>query len=187
MLEALENLAPQVGAGPLRELLARYAPGWLAQLPWLAGPALAQAQAQAGTLSTAQGMLREIAQTLEMLAAQRPLMLWLKDLHWSDPSTLTALSFIAGRAQPARLLIVASFRPTDARHSESPLHGLAPHLAQRDQARELALGLLDVAAIAALLWRRFGKLADTSTEALAAFVHRRTEGNTNHTSCNRCR
>ena len=177
LLEALENLAPQVGAGPLRELLARYAPGWLAQLPWLAGPALAQAQAQAGTLSTAQGMLREIAQTLEMLAAQRPLMLWLEDLHWSDPSTLTALSFIAGRAQPARLLIVASFRPTDARHSESPLHGLALHLAQRDQARELALGLLDVAAIAALLWRRFGTLTDTSIEALAAFVHRRTEGN----------
>ena len=177
MLEALENLTLQVGAGPLRELLARYAPGWLAQLPWLAAPKPMLAPRPAGTASSAQGMLREIAQALEVLAAQRPLVLWLEDLHWSDPSTLSALSFIAGRPQPARLLIVASFRPTDARHNESPLHGLAPLLAQREQARELALGLLDVAAIAALLSRRFGTLNGVSVEELAAFVHRRTEGN----------
>ncbi|MEO8122498.1 MAG: AAA family ATPase, partial [Burkholderiales bacterium] len=177
LLEALENLAPQVGAGSLREALARYAPGWLAQLPWLAGPTPALAPRQAGAASSARGMLREIAQALEVLAAQRPLLLWLEDLHWSDPSTLSALSFIAGRAQPARLLIVASFRPADARHNESPLHALAPLLAQRNQARELALGLLDAAAIAALLSNRFGKLTGVSVEALAAFVHRRTEGN----------
>ena len=177
LLEALENLTPQVGAAPLRELLARYAPAWLAQLPWLAGPAQASGPPQASVASSAQGMLREIAQALEVLSEERPVMLWLEDLHWSDPSTLTALSFIAGRPQPARLFIVASFRPTDARHNESPLHGLAPLLAQRDQARELALGLLDVATIAALLSKRFGTLSGVSVEALAAFVHRRTEGN----------
>jgi len=177
LLEALENLAPQVGVGPLRDTLARYAPGWLAQLPWLAGPMPALAPRQAGATSSAQGMLREIAQALEVLAAQRPLLLWLEDLHWSDPSTLSALSFIAGRPQPARLMIVASFRPADARHNESPLHALAPLLAQRNQARELALGLLDGDAIAALLSNRFGKPIGVSAEALAAFVHRRTEGN----------
>ncbi|MEO5883777.1 MAG: AAA family ATPase [Caldimonas sp.] len=177
MLEALENLTPQIGAKPLRDLLARYAPGWLAQLPWLTGPAPALEPRYAGAATTAQGMLREIAQALEVLAEQRPVVLWLEDLHWSDPSTLTALSFIAGRPQPARLLLIASFRPADARNNESPLHGLAPRLAQRDQARELALGLLDVTAIAAHLSNRFGKLAGVSIEALAAFLHRRTEGN----------
>jgi len=176
LLEALENLTPQVGAGPLRELLARYAPGWLAQLPWLAGPELASPARRSG-VTTQLGMLREIAQALEVLSEQRPLILWLEDLHWSDPSTLTVLSFVAGRPQPARLLLIGSFRPVDARNNDSPLHGLAPHLTQHDQARELALGLLDVAAIAAYLSNRLGKLAGVSIEALATFLRRRTEGN----------
>ena len=41
ILEVLENLTRQVGAATLRDTLARYAPAWLALLPWLseAGPA----------------------------------------------------------------------------------------------------------------------------------------------------
>ncbi|MEO8524132.1 MAG: AAA family ATPase [Caldimonas sp.] len=175
ILEALENLTRQVGAGPLREVLARYAPTWLAQLPWLAQPGLAAVVQRTEPATSAQGMLREIAHALEVLAEQRPIVLWLEDLHWSDPSSLGVVSFIAGRREPARLLLVASFRPEDARHADSPLHGLALRLLQRGQARELALGLLDVPAVAAYLRARFG--AGLAVEALAASLHRRTEGN----------
>ncbi len=175
ILEALEDLTRRVGAGPLREVLARFAPSWLAQLPWLAVPG--EATAERAGASTAQGMLREIAHALEVLAQQRPIVLWLEDLHWSDPSTLSAVSFIAGRREPARLLVIASFRPSDARSAESPLPGLALRLVQRGQARELALGSFDVAAVASYLTSRFSGDAEFATLPLASFLHRRTEGN----------
>ena len=177
ILEALENLARQVGAEGLREVLVRYAPTWLAQLPWLAHDADPAALQRALAGSTAQRMLREITQALEVLAAQRPIVLWLEDLHWSDHSSLAVVSFLAGRRDPARLLVVGSFRPGDAQSADSPLHGLALRLAQRGQARELALGLLDARAIAAYLNTRFAQAPRLQVDELSAFIHRRTEGN----------
>ena len=177
ILEALENLTRQVGAAPLRDLLARFAPSWLAQLPWLARPGEGGTTKTAAGTTTAHGLLREIAHALEELAARTPIVLWLEDLHWSDPSTLAVVSFIAGRREPARLLVVASFRPAEARSAHSPLQGLALRLVQRHQAQELQLPLLDAAAIVAYLRGRFGADAEISLEALGGFLHRRTEGN----------
>jgi predicted ATPase len=36
-------------------------------------------------------MLREMAEALAVIAAETPLLLYLEDLHWSDPSTLDLL------------------------------------------------------------------------------------------------
>ena len=177
ILEALEQLAPQVGHPALLGLLLRYAPAWLALLPWLAQDADPAALARAQVDITAQRMLREIAQALEVLAAQRAIVLWLEDLHWSDPSSLAVLSFLAGRRDPARLMLVASFRPVDAPAGDSPLKGLALRLAQRGQASEIVLGMLDRAAVAQYLNGRLGCDARLAVDELAAFVHRRTDGN----------
>jgi DNA-binding winged helix-turn-helix (wHTH) protein len=177
ILEALEHLAGEAGADRLRTVLLRYAPAWLAQLPWLAHDADAEALRRATAEGSAQRMLREIAQALEVLATERPLVLWLEDLHWSDPSSLAVIAFLAGRREPARLLLIASFRPADAQAGAAPLHGLALQLAQRGQAMPLALGLLDEAAIAGYLRARFGHAPQLPLAALAAFVHRRTDGN----------
>ena len=48
---------------------------------------------------TQQRMLREMAQALEALAAEAPLVLLLEDLHWSDFSTLELISAIARRSE----------------------------------------------------------------------------------------
>ncbi len=176
IVEALENLTRQVGAGPLHDVLARYAPTWLAQLPWLADPGDPPATAPAAA-TTPQGVLREISHALEVLAAQMPIVLWLEDLHWSDPSTLAAIAFLAGRRDPARLLLVATFRPADARASASPLHGLVLQLMQRGQAAAIALEPLDPAAVTEYLRARFGSDAALPFETLGAFIHWRTDGN----------
>jgi DNA-binding winged helix-turn-helix (wHTH) protein len=174
VLEALEQLAKQVGSEAFADVLARFAPSWLAQLPWLARTEAGLALGE----TTPQRMLREIAQALEVLATTRPIVLWLEDLHWSDPSSLAVVSFLAGRRDPSRLLVIASFRPHEAPFGDSPLDGLALRLVQRGQAEELALSLLDVAAVRRYLILRFG---DGSTgmpiDDLARFVHRRTDGN----------
>ncbi|MEO8311193.1 MAG: AAA family ATPase [Caldimonas sp.] len=176
ILEALEDLARQVGAAAFRDVLTRYAPAWLAHLPWLAHGADPATLQRALADASAQRMLREIAQAIEVLAADRPILLWLEDLHWSDPSSLAVVAFLAGRREPARLLLLASFRRADASAAESPLPGLAQQLLRRGQAAELALGLLDAGAVADYLRLRFGDGAAIPYPELAAFVHRRTEG-----------
>ena len=178
ILEALEQLGRHVGAKPFAATLARYAPAWLAQLPWLADDADPARLRLALADTTPQRMLRELAHALEAFAAQQPVVLWLEDLHWSDPSSLAVVSFLAGRRDPARLLIVASFRLHEAPIGESPLHGLALRLLQRGQADELALGLLDVDAVRRYLEQRLrGPTSTVPFDALAAFLHRRTDGN----------
>ena len=177
ILEALEHLAREVGADRMREVLLRYAPAWLAQLPWLALDADAESLRRANAEGNAHRMLREIAHALEVLASDRPVVVWLEDLHWSDPSSLAVIAFLAGRREPARLLLVASFRPADAQAGAAPLHGLALQLVQRGQVMPLALGLLDEAAIARYLRARFDNAAKLPFVALATFLHRRTDGN----------
>ena len=177
LLEALEQLSRRTGADRMRELLLRYAPAWLAQLPWLAHGADPALLHQAQDSLSAQRLLRELAQSLEILAAQTPLVLWLEDLHWSDHASLDVLAFLAGRREPARLLVIASFRPGDAQSLDSPLTGLVYRLLQQGQARSLPLGLLDVAAVDAYLRKRLAGGLAPSARGLAAFIHGRTDGN----------
>ena len=176
ILEALEALARQAGAEALRNVLARYSPAWLTLLPWLAHDA-DPALPPRNPAITADRMLREIAQALEVLAAERPIVLWLEDLHWSDPSTLAVVSFLAGRREPARLLLIATFRPGDAHAADTPLRGLVAQLRQRKQAHELALQRLDVDAVQTYLALRFDSVRSETLRELGAFVHQRTDGN----------
>jgi predicted ATPase len=52
-------------------------------------------------------MLREMAEAIEAMAAQAPLILVLEDLHWSDYSTLDLVAYLARRRDPARLMMMA--------------------------------------------------------------------------------
>jgi hypothetical protein len=49
-------------------------------------------------------MMRELAEALAVLTADRPLVLVLEDLHWSDSSTVEFLAYLAQRREPARRL-----------------------------------------------------------------------------------
>ncbi|MFN8643577.1 MAG: hypothetical protein U0802_18650 [Candidatus Binatia bacterium] len=58
--------------------------------------------------------LRECVALLESLAAEVPLVLALEDLHWSDPSTVDLLTRLAQRREPARLLVIATYRAAES-------------------------------------------------------------------------
>ncbi len=45
------------------------------------------------------------------MAAQRPVLAIIEDLHWADPSTLELLSYLLERVEPARIGVVISTRP----------------------------------------------------------------------------
>ena len=62
--------------------------------------------------------------TFEAIAARRPLLLKLEDIHWSDTSTLDWLAHVARRPEPARLMLLATFRPADAAAIKAGLGGV---------------------------------------------------------------
>ncbi|HEU5295140.1 MAG TPA: AAA family ATPase [Burkholderiaceae bacterium] len=174
VLEALEQLAQRAGPAAFVDTFERYAPSWLSQLPWLARKARVGASERTDGETTPQRMSRELAHALDMLSLRTPIMLWLEDLHWSDPSSLELVAFLAGRRDPARLLLIASFRPAEA---IGALHELALRLVQRQQAEELALRVLSPRELARYLALRFGSADRMPLDDLAAFIHRRSEGN----------
>src|SRR5690349_25167699 len=49
-----------------------------------------------------------------------PILLVLEDVHWSDAATLDLLSSLARRDEPARLMIIATYRPMEVLVAEHP-------------------------------------------------------------------
>lgn len=115
ILDALEDLARSPDAAPrLVPLMRRFAPMWLAQMPWLIGEA--DAHALRGSLEGVrpERMPRELAALLEAVTADHPLLLVLEDLHWGDPATVDALLTLAQRPGRQRLLVIGTCRGADA-------------------------------------------------------------------------
>ena len=111
ILEALARLCRGAEADYLVMLLRQYAPSWLVQMPGLLSPAERETLGRSLSGVTQARMLRELAEALEVLTARRPLVLVLEDLHWSDPSTLAFLTYVARRRDRARLLVLGTYRP----------------------------------------------------------------------------
>jgi predicted ATPase len=119
-------------------------------------------------------MVRELAEFLDVLTANRPLVLVLEDLHWSDRSTVECLAYLGQRREPAQLLVLGTYRPVDVVIRPHPLRGLVQELCGRGQGVELRLELLPAEDVKAYL---AGRLGEAVAAPLAAFVHRRTDGN----------
>src|SRR5437667_4954882 len=108
VLEALGRLCREPGGEHLLELLGQQAPTWLVQMPALLSTAELEALQRKVLGATRERMLRELAEAVEVLTVERPLVLWLEDLHWSDYSTLDWLAYVARRREPARLLVLGT-------------------------------------------------------------------------------
>ncbi len=173
IFEAMQRLGAAIGADKLASYLKSFAPTWLVQMPWLAD---ANQPATSGAGATSQRMLRELAQALEAMSAVRPIVLWVEDLHWSDLSTRDALSFLARRSDPARLLIIGSWRPAEAHARGHPVQAVKEAIALCGQCQELVLGFLGLGDVAVYLQRRFA-LEPAELGELSQFLHARTSGN----------
>jgi len=156
------------------DVLRAHAPMWLRQMPSLITPAEREALAREATGATPERMLREMGDALEALAADAPLVLVLEDLHWSDFSTLDLISYVARRRGPAKLLVLATYRPAELVASGHPLKTVKQELLARQQGEEVALEYLPGEAVAQHLAARFP--GHHFPRGLAALIHERTEG-----------
>jgi DNA-binding winged helix-turn-helix (wHTH) protein len=114
VIEALERLCRDEYGERTKQVLAKHAPGWLAQMPGLLSNAELRALMQRTVGVTPQRLMRELTDGLEVLSTQAPLLLLFEDLHWSDNATLDWLAFLARRRQAARLLVIGTYRRVEA-------------------------------------------------------------------------
>jgi predicted ATPase len=172
VLEALERVGHSPVGPHLRAVLHQHAPTWLAQMPGLLPPVEREALQRETLGATQERMLRELAGALEVFTAEHPLILVLEDLHWSDRATLEWLAYIARRPDPARLLILGTYRPVDAVVKAHPLRTVLTELQQHGQCGELALDYLSDVEVTAYLRQRFGGARLAAD--LARVLHQRT-------------
>lgn len=179
MLEALGRLCRAPEGEQLIRLLSQQAPTWLVQMPALVGEAELEGLQRKVQGATRERMLREVAEVVEAVTVEIPLVLVLEDLQWSDYSTLDLLSYLAQRRGPARLLIIGTYRPADVIVRAHSLKALKQELQARGQCAEIGLRFLTAAEISQYLAARFavGAPGPASLQELGRAIYHSTEGN----------
>ncbi|MGH9225464.1 MAG: ATP-binding protein, partial [Acidimicrobiales bacterium] len=107
------------------------------------------------------------------LAADRPVVLAIDDLHWADWPTLQLVQLLAARLTTARVLLVATYREQDTGTS-GPVVATLATLARVPDLLRIRLSGLAEESIALLLAYATGRDADPE---VAEAIRARTEGN----------
>jgi DNA-binding CsgD family transcriptional regulator/tetratricopeptide (TPR) repeat protein len=164
----VEELRAALGAGGGE--LTRLLPDLPALVGELPEPVEADPDTERHRLHTA------VANLLANVSRSRPILLILEDGHWADAPTLLLLRHLARSAWSARLLLLATFRDTEA---DVPGH-LAETLAdlrRSDDVVRMRLAGLSGAEISDLVSRAAGSTQEPELDELATTIHDLTEGN----------
>ena len=176
MLEALGQLCGGAPEGnSIVEILERQAPTWLVQFPAFVRNEHRDMLHREIMGATRERMLREICEALETITAENPLLLVFEDLQWVDHSTVDLIAAVARRRQPARLMVLGTYRPEEILLSDHPLQAVKQELLIHDLCIEMALDLLREAEVAEYLVADAGGGAVPAS--LPGFIQWRTEGN----------
>jgi predicted ATPase len=172
--EALIQLCISTAGDAARRTLAAFAPHWLPDQCRQPAPPLDPPGHPPAIDSSGGRMPGDLCAALEQLAAAKPLILIFDDVHWADESTLNLISAIARRRAPAKLMVLAAYRPRDL-DTKHPLKELKQDLLTRRLCTQLTLAPLGRTAVSQLLSRELGQQA--LPDGLVEFVNGRSEGN----------
>ncbi|MFL5751368.1 MAG: helix-turn-helix transcriptional regulator, partial [Chloroflexota bacterium] len=192
-LEALRELGLEMPPDALRELLGDVAPELVSIAPGFARflgadetgapagaspdvAAIGAAAAAAASLAQPADPNRLFELTLALidrLAEDRPLVLVLEDLHWSDPASSDLLVFIVRTLRRGRVLVIGTFRTDDLERGD-PLVVRLAELTRWPNVRRIELRPLDVDEQREMLSDILGRSPDS---AVLERIHARSEGN----------
>jgi predicted ATPase len=175
-LEALDSLLHGKSGAAAAQMMKLLAPTWYVQLvPQAADdPSLDRVLADAKEASQ-ERRKRELAVFLHELSRQRPLVMFLDDLHWADPSSVDLLAYLGCKCAAWRLLLVLTYRPSDLLRSQHPFGPVKLELQGRGVCHEITLPFLSQDDVDRYLSLAFA--GHRFPEDLAAVLHARTEGN----------
>ena len=114
-------------------------------------------------------------QFLTQLAAQRPVLLVLENLHWADASSLELLHFVARQLATHRIAILCTYND-EARDTSAAFRATEQSLLALGTATLVRIQPLDQAALHTLVRETF-RADDASARALSARLYTWTRGN----------
>ena len=182
-LEALDSLLRGAdGPGPtsllgnesIKQTTRRLAPTWYAQAMPLQLDSSAD-RLLAERAASQERMKREIVALMETVSEHRPLVLFFDDLHWADVSTIDLLAYLASKFDSMRVLVIATYRPSDLLLAKHPFLQIRPDLQARGVCREIELEFLSRSEIETYLALEFAEHCFPAE--LPALIHAKTEGN----------
>ena len=174
VLEAVDQLVRRSHDQQLVQMLRQRAPTWLLQFPALVKADQREALQRETIGATRERMVREICELFEAIATDRLLIVVLEDVHWADLATLDVLSAFARRRDPARVLIVATQRPS-AGPSGAPSTRLRQDLVIHGLCEQIALEPFELAEVSEYVAVEFDRAAFAAD--LSSAIHRHSGGN----------
>ena len=156
------------------EAVRAHAPTWLLQMPGFLDVADRAAFRNEVFGATRERMLREFCDLVEALSVDRPWVLVIEDMHWSDFQTVDVLSRFARGDRKAQVLVLATYRVGDSIMGGHPVRRLHQDLEIHGRCSELQLDRLSKTEVEHHLALRFQdeKLAS----ALSGPMFGRTQG-----------
>jgi len=175
--DALDQLVRSTDVEVLREdlgtaggELTRLLPDLGARVGALPEPLAADPDTERHRLHTA------VTDVLASAARRRPLLLVIEDGHWADSPTLTLLRHLARTTTDAQMLVLATFRDTEADVPADLADALADLRRSEDVVR-LHLGGLSEDDVGEFVRRAGGGEIDRTGRELSHAIHDLTEGN----------
>ena len=137
--DLIGNFVPSTALHARAAAIAPSDAPWFNQLGTLAG-------AEHDTGLEQQRIFSQYTALLKTIAAQRPLLFIIEDLHWVDTASSGLLFHLSREIGDSRILIIGTYRPEEVRSDDRhPLAGLASEL--KRQHGDIWLDMDDLAAI----------------------------------------
>jgi class 3 adenylate cyclase/tetratricopeptide (TPR) repeat protein len=160
----------QAELGPLGGELTRLIPDLAHLVPSLPEPVRTESETERHRLFEA------VADLLQMICLEQPVVLVLDDVHWADKPSLLLLRHLLRRSSSTALLILATYRDTDLERGH-PLAEVLADLRREPGVERVDLQGLDPGEVTSFMEHAAGHDLTADGLALAAAVHQETQGN----------
>jgi predicted ATPase len=183
-LEALDGLlrgadgqsrTSVLGDESIIQTTKRLAPTWYAQAMPVQADDSSVERLLAERAASQERMKREFGSLLLKISERRPLVIFLDDLQWADVSTVDLLAYLASKFDSMRVLIIATYRPSDLLLAKHPFLKLRPDLQARGVCREIEIEFLSRSEIERYLALEFPE--HRFPPELPELIFAKTEGN----------
>lgn len=175
VLEAFDSLLHRTVGASLDAVVRSVAPSWYVQVATrTVEESMVGRLRESGPAPSQERMKREFGALMQELSRQQPLVLMIEDLHWADVSTVDLLNYLAGRFADMRLMVIASYRPSDMELAKHSFIGIKNDLQSRGLFEEVALSFLAPADVERYLSLQFP--GHQFPPDFAPGIHAKTEG-----------
>lgn len=174
ILDVLEDVSRADSAGA--RLMKLVAPSWYAQIaPLVLNGSSGTSVPPKFEAASQERLKREFVSLLQAVCRERPLILFLDDVHWADVSTVDLLAYVGSKLTRLRLLILATYRQSELLLGKHPFLKTRLELQTHGLCRELSLRFLTRADIENYLALEFPN--HRFPAAFLALIQSKTEGN----------